>query len=317
MTDKQEGILWRIARLHPGPMWLLLLVAMILLSVLIGVFEALDSLLAIPVALLAHALVLLAYPLFVITFLSGGSVAPSSGAVKRTAVAFCLAVASAAILSTFRYLTLSGVADLPDGLERSLVAFVLLFFAAWFYLGFSASAHLLQAEKGADYGLIQVFGTFLLFFYLPFFGVYFLHRRIRRLVRDFESGDPIIVNLPLEALKTERQASGHLSLLLTERIGWEDFERYAEELLRRLDGLVAEKGSAADMHIWNVEIETLPFRLVYDDFPNGVTLESESYAGDMLLSKLHRKLLQSGETGKETGPPRSEAARVSEQTGEA
>ena len=132
-------------------------------------------------------------------------------------------------------------------------------------------------------------GTALQFFYLPLC-VYFLHRRIRRLILEFESGDPIIFDLPLESLKIERQAGGRLYLLLTERIGWEDFERYAEELLDRLDGRVAERGCSADMHLWNVEIETLPLRLVYDDFPKGVTLESDSPAGDMLLKKLQRRL---------------------------
>jgi hypothetical protein len=184
----------------------------------------------------------------------------------------------------------------------AILTFVIPFLSAGialFYLLIGAALALVDAEYGGAGRFGRKLGTGLQFFYLMF-GVFFVHRRIRRLVNDFDSGDPIVVKLPLGSLKIEQQACGHLSLLLTERIGWDDFECYATELLRRLDGRVVWKGSAADMHIWNVEIETLPFRLVYDDYPNGVTLESESYPGDMLLQKLQARLAPASGTQAES-----------------
>ena len=44
------------------------------------------------------------------------------------------------------------------------------------------------------------------------------------------------------------------------------------------------------MHLWGVEVETVPLRLVYEDYPNRVMLEPDSFPGDMLLRKLHARL---------------------------
>ena len=56
------------------------------------------------------------------------------------------------------------------------------------------------------------------------------------------------------------------------------------------------------MHIWNVAIDTIPLCLVYDDYPNGGTLKSESHAGDMLLRKLQQRLAPA--EGLQAGHPR-------------
>ena len=98
------------------------------------------------------------------------------------------------------------------------------------------------------------------------------------------------VEFPLERLMLEPMASGHLCLELTELPGWWDFELYAGELLRRLEGRVTEKATVVDMHLWNVEIETVPLRLVYEDYPNRICLESDSDQGDTLLRQLHQRL---------------------------
>src|SRR3546814_19416329 len=86
----------------------------------------------------------------------------------------------------------------------------------------------------------------------------------------------------MERLALAPMASGHLCLELTERPGWGDFGRYAEELLSRLDGRAVDKASVVDMHIWNIEIETVPLQLVYEDHPNRICLESNGYPGDKI-----------------------------------
>lgn len=289
MTEAENGILWRFARLHPG---------LVLLFFFTAVFggaiwdEMLQRSGAVAQVLVGPLVLLLlqAYPIFVILLVSGRFVSPSPRRFRLPVAAIVCVGIFGLLLSFYRYRTLSGGIEVSTSVSNILGVLAVLFAVAWFYLWIAASVRLLKAEKGPYYGGLQVLGTFLLFFYLPFFGVFFLHRRIRRLITDFERGDPMVMNPPLEALKIERQAGGRVSLLLTEQIGLEDFERYAAELLRRLDGKVAEKGYAAGMHIWNVEIEDVAFRLVYDDFPNRVTLESESQAGDILLSKLQKRL---------------------------
>jgi hypothetical protein len=46
-----------------------------------------------------------------------------------------------------------------------------------------------------------------------------------------------------------------------------DCERYSKELLHRLDGCIVARSTIVDMRLWEVEIETVPLRLVYEDFP--------------------------------------------------
>lgn len=291
MTEAQDGILWRIARLHPLWVTLVVWLGFVAYTGYMQWFEAAPVLAV--ASFTGFMLFHMSYPLFVLLFLSGRFRTWSPPQPGRALAAFF----------AIEILIAAGILVGPDDLEVVTDAanagdvVAILAFAAPFsilvvsfcYLIVGAALALVAAEYGKACRTWPKIVTSLQFFYLPIC-VYFLHRRIRRLVQDFESGDPIVVNLPLDALKIERQASGHLYLLLTECIGWEDFERYAKELLRRLDGRAYEKGAAADMHLWNVEIETLPFRLVYDDYPDGVTLESESQAGDMLLRKLQKRL---------------------------
>ncbi|MEO3430968.1 DUF3630 family protein [Pelagibius sp. CAU 1746] len=287
-----DGPLWRLARLHPGLVMLFYFAAGFggaLWDEMLQRTGAVAQVLTGPVVLL----LLQSYPLFVILLVSGRFASSSPRGLRLPVAAFIYVGIGGLFVLLVGYLVTGSAYEVPTAARYVAGSMAALFGVAWFYLWIAASVRLLEAEKGLYYGGLQAFGTFLLFLYLPFFGAFFLHRRIRSLVRRFEYGDPMIVNPPLEALKIERQAGGHLSLLLTERMVFEDFGRYAEELMRRLDGKVTEKGYAAGMHIWNVKIETLPFRLVYDEFPNGVTLESESHAGDMLLSKLQKRLTHS------------------------
>lgn len=292
MTAAQGGILWRIARLHPG--WVTLAVWFGSVVYVVGYVRWFGGAPLLAVASFAgFMLFYMGYPLFVLLFLPGRSRTWAPPRRERALVAFFaieIFVVAGILAGPETINAVSDAANAGDlaanfalGVPFSILA------GSFFYLFIGAALTLVAAEHGKPSRLWRKFVTFFQFFYLPIC-VYFLHRRIRRLVHDFENGDPIVVSLPLGSLKIERQAGGHLYLLLTERIGWEDFERYANELLHRLDGRVAAKGSAADMHLWNVEIETLPFRLVYDDYPNGVTLESESHAGDMLLRKLQERL---------------------------
>jgi len=75
-------------------------------------------------------------------------------------------------------------------------------------------------------------------------------------------------------------ASGHLCLEITEKIVWDDFPDYANSLIRILKGEIISKISSFDLIIWEISINGESFKLVFDDFPLMVTLESSSDQGD-------------------------------------
>lgn len=93
-------------------------------------------------------------------------------------------------------------------------------------------------------------------------------------------------NLPMEVLRLGPMASGHLALELTERIGWTQSADYAAELLARLGAKVIDTVDPAEMRIWNLAIEGVTVRLVYEDFPQMISLEANAAAGDELLTRL-------------------------------
>lgn len=288
LAEGRDGLLWRLARLHPG---LVTLIVWLGFFVVPGFGEAVWENSSVAAVLsIGVYFIYLGYPCFVLFFVAGRFRSRSPRRTGRilaavTAMsAFCISVL---VVDHERY-----SAFLEAGSVLAIVihlTILLVLFLAIFYPLIGAAVALAGAEMGPTASFRRKFGTSLQFFYLPFC-VFFLHRRIRRLVSDFENGDPMVVNLPLEVLKIERQASGHLSLLLTEQVGWEDHERYADELLRRLDSHIGEKGYLAGMYLWKVEIETVPLQLVYEDSLNRVMLKSDSYPGDVLLKKLQPQL---------------------------
>ncbi|WP_299615797.1 DUF3630 family protein [Pelagibius sp.] len=289
LEARQNGILWRIARLPAG-----LVFAVLFLTLVFTVYIDEVVLLPEPSLLGTYPILLtavwLSYPLFVILLASGRFASRSQKRFKLPVAAFF------AVQAFLIFPTIVGPAT-ARAFEAGDLAVLVPFWALWLaaaggllYLLFAASFALVKAERGRRGGGLQIFGAFLLFGYGPFFGWFFLHRRVWRLVTTFETLDPVAIELPMEKLTLDKDASGHLALVLTERVGWDDFEAYASEVLRRLDARVSEKASTVDMHLWEAQVESVPLRLVYEDFLNRVSLESDSYPGDMLLKTLQTRL---------------------------
>jgi hypothetical protein len=290
-SERPRGLLWHIARLHP--VWVTLAVWIAWLAHA----RYADSVVEIPnvvaISVIGFIALYMGYPLFVLLFTAGRfrsktlqRPAPALAAFFAIAIIFPAAV----LVGPDRMTALIDAANAGD--LMAWLTFGIPFFSvviAYGYLVIGAALALAGAEKGPAARFWRKFGTALQFFYLPFC-VYFLHRRIRRLVCELAGGEPTAHDLPMERLILKPMARGHLSLELTEFPNWQSFERYAEELLRRLDGQVVRKASGVDMHIWSVEVETVPLRLVYEDYPNRICLESDSYPGDMLLRQLHKRL---------------------------
>ena len=95
-----------------------------------------------------------------------------------------------------------------------------------------------------------------------------------------------------DALAISRMASGHLCLSLSEHVSWEAFPNFANLLLSGLGGRVKERLDGPEIRLWQVEFGSSAVRLVFDDYPLMVSLESSDTQGDSLLIKFHRDLSQ-------------------------
>lgn len=85
-------------------------------------------------------------------------------------------------------------------------------------------------------------------------------------------------------------ASGHLSLELTETVRWENFPLFAEQLVALLGGLVVNKADGVEICVWKIRVQDCELRLVYEDYPTMVSLESSSDAGDKYLRDVQHSL---------------------------
>lgn len=83
-----------------------------------------------------------------------------------------------------------------------------------------------------------------------------------------------------------RMRSGRLYAELTSDVGWEGLPSYAEEFVKLFSGKIISRSDSVDTRVWGVIIEDLLLRLVYEDFPVMISLESQSEEGDRLMEKL-------------------------------
>lgn len=290
--ERQDGILWRLARLHPGWVTLIVWTGYAFLTVAHWMVNLAHQASA-AAAFSGFMLFYMGYPLFALLYLPGRFRSKSRRRPESALAAFFalwVFVGAAMAAGEDNMGALLGAAD--AGEVAAVLAFAVPFLivaSATFYLLVGAALALVEAETGGIASFRWKVGAAFAFLLL-IIGAPFIHQRIRCLAKQANKADLVVDALPLERLVIERMASGHLSLELTEQPSWESFERYADELLRRLDGRVVERDTTVDMHLWSVEIETVPLRLVYKDFSNRVNLESDSYPGDMLIRKLRARL---------------------------
>lgn len=87
-------------------------------------------------------------------------------------------------------------------------------------------------------------------------------------------------------------ASGNESIELTEEGNWETFPPFAEKYVQQIGAKIINKITAPDMHLWEIEYEGASLNFVYDDFPNGVSIEPKDEAGNAAIEKLYQQVLQ-------------------------
>ena len=84
--------------------------------------------------------------------------------------------------------------------------------------------------------------------------------------------------------------SGNLCVVLTEAGTWESFPAFAEKYCKQIDAIIVERIDGPDVRVWKIEVEGIIIRLVYDDYPNGVSLESEDDRGDEIIKRLFKRI---------------------------
>ena len=83
-----------------------------------------------------------------------------------------------------------------------------------------------------------------------------------------------------------RMRSGRLYVELTSDVGWEGFPNYAEEFVKLFSGEIISRSDSVDARVWEVIIKDQFLRLVYEDFPAMISLESQSEEGDRFIEEL-------------------------------
>jgi hypothetical protein len=94
----------------------------------------------------------------------------------------------------------------------------------------------------------------------------------------------------MKKMDLRSMASGHMYLEVSQTVGWDDFPMFADELVAMLDATVLDKAEAVDIRIWKIGLPACTLRLVYEDYPLAVSLESMSDEGDRFLRELREQL---------------------------
>lgn len=89
-----------------------------------------------------------------------------------------------------------------------------------------------------------------------------------------------------------RMKSGRLYVELTSDVGWDGFPNYANEFVKLFSGRIISKNDSVDTRVWGVIINGRLLRLVYEDFPVMISLESQSEEGDRFIEGLREVLIK-------------------------
>ena len=86
--------------------------------------------------------------------------------------------------------------------------------------------------------------------------------------------------------KLFKQATGDLYIELTEQGTWESFPKFAEALVQQIGATITERIDGPDARLWKITYASNALRLVYDDFPNGVSIEPSCSGQDTVIQEL-------------------------------
>ncbi|MET0774906.1 MAG: DUF3630 family protein [Pseudomonas mandelii] len=96
----------------------------------------------------------------------------------------------------------------------------------------------------------------------------------------------MLILIDEEVFSIGSMSSGRLYADLTSDVGWEGFPNYAEEFVNMFSGRIVSRSDSVDTRVWDILLNNESLRLVYEDFPVMITLESQSDGGDEFIEAL-------------------------------
>ena len=93
-----------------------------------------------------------------------------------------------------------------------------------------------------------------------------------------------------QKLILEKNHTGNLRIELTEAGTWESFPAFAKKYCKQINATILKKIDGPDVRIWDIEVEGTQISIAYDDYPNGVFLESSDENGNELIKKLFKQI---------------------------
>lgn len=97
--------------------------------------------------------------------------------------------------------------------------------------------------------------------------------------------------------RKEASESGRHVLVLTDAGAWASFPDFAERYVRQIGAQVVTRVEGPDMHLWEIEYDGCVLRLVYDDFPNGISIEPTDARGRGAIDALYELALSESDPG--------------------
>jgi len=95
--------------------------------------------------------------------------------------------------------------------------------------------------------------------------------------------------------RRQKMASGNFSLELTEAGTWESFPAFAKKFVAQIGAKIIKKIDGPDIRIWEIEYDGVILNFVYDDYPNGISIEPKGNEGQPATDKLFRLLSKQSE----------------------
>ena len=81
-------------------------------------------------------------------------------------------------------------------------------------------------------------------------------------------------------------ASGNYCIELTDAGTWGSFPRFAKKFVKQIEASVAKKIDGPDVRIWEIVCNGAVLNLVYDDFPNGISIEPKNKNDQQVIDEL-------------------------------
>lgn len=299
MTDRQNGILWRLARLHPA--WNCVLITTSLLLPIatfayidyVGspatLLQGLGGLLLMVLANLCLPLPLL-YIYGTIVLLSGRYHSRGDGSLRESTVA--VVVLTVVILGFIPLVAILHRLAQDNDVGVLVVGMILMFsvLISFKHLLRKAALELVLAE-GRDDGWLRGILTWLAVLFWPI-GFFWIQARIRRLVREYETGE--FSRLPLEKLldsvsDVEETWAG--VIYLTSRVIPEHAEAYAQQFAQHIGAFLKKRRKVQEGVIWEMNFEKAPLVLIFENEPPTFRVEASDPSALEATESLFKRLL--------------------------